>query len=340
MDKIVIFAVAGSGKTTCIIDKLNLIEKSILVTYTINNTETLKRKVINKFGYFPANIVVYTYFSFLYSFCYKPFCSYKIRDNGIAYNLDLPKYVKKDQPDYYLTKKKWLYSNRLSKLLIECEVVVDINIRLSKYFDNLFIDEVQDFAANDFNFLKEISKTNINMLFVGDFYQHTFDTGRDGSTEKNLHKNYEQYKQKFIEMGLSVDESSLIKSRRCTKNVCDFVSNKIGINIESSNQTESTIQFIEDDNRIKEIVNDNAIIKLFYQSHAKYDCFSGNWGKAKGEEYENICVVLNQTTLTKYNNNTLDDLAPITKNKFYVACTRTKNNIYFISESKLNTYKK
>ena len=37
-------------------------------------------------------------------------------------------------------------------------------------------------GGRDFNFLEAIMEANINMLFVGDFYQHTFDTSRDGAT--------------------------------------------------------------------------------------------------------------------------------------------------------------
>ena len=334
MDKRVIFAVAGSGKTTCIIGKLNLSERSILVTYTKNNTETLKRKVIKKFGYMPNNIVIYSYFSFLYSFCYKPFCSYKVRENGITYNKEviegISKFIKKNKPEHYLSKNKWLYSHRLSKLLVEFKVIDDINNRLSKYFDNLFIDEIQDFAANDFNFIKEISKSNINMLFVGDFYQHTFDTSRDGNTNKSLHKDYIKYKKRFLDMGLTVDKTSLIKSHRCTATVCKFINQEIGINIESHNQNTSNIDFIENQQDSDAIIKDDNVIKLFYQSHIKYDCFSENWGASKGKQYKDVCVVLNAGTLKLYKQNKLDELTTRTKNKFYVACSRAKNNLYFV----------
>lgn len=339
MDKRVIFAVAGSGKTTYIIDQLSLDEKSIIITYTINNTETLKNKVVEKFGYLPNNIVIYSYFSFLYSFCYKPLVSYKTRAKGIVYDNNVSRFTSKKKIEHYLSKNKWLYSHRLSKLFIEFNVIEGINKRLSKYFDNLFIDEVQDFAANDFNFLKEISKANINILFVGDFYQHTFDTSRDGNTGKNLHHDYSKYKAEFQKIGL-VDEESLVKSYRCTPTICDFISDKIDINIESHKQDTSNIEFIDNQLKIDEIIKNDKIVKLFYQTHEKYNCFSENWGKSKGKEYRDICVVLNATTFKKYENNNLHNLASLTKNKFYVACSRAKNNIYFIEEKKLKDWKR
>jgi len=51
-------------------------------------------------------------------------------------------------------------------------------------------------------------------------------------------------------------------------------------------------------------------------------------------------VVLNPTTLKAYDSGNLADLAPTTKNKLYVACTRAKGNLYFISELALKKYKK
>ena len=37
-------------------------------------------------------------------------------------------------------------------------------------------------------------------------------------------------------------------------------------------------------------MNDDGIMKLFYQNSKKYKCKSMNWGESKGTEYEkNLC---------------------------------------------------
>ena len=64
VDKKLILAVAGSGKTTNLIDELNLTERFYLVTYTITNESLLRLRIIKKFGYLPNNIKVFTYFNF------------------------------------------------------------------------------------------------------------------------------------------------------------------------------------------------------------------------------------------------------------------------------------
>jgi hypothetical protein len=65
-----------------------------------------------------------------------------------------------------------------------------------------------------------------------------------------------------------------------------------------------------------------------------------NWGDSKGlDSFGDVCVVLNKGTYKAYTQNTLKALAPLTKNKFYVACTRTKGNLYFIQEAQIGHYK-
>jgi len=337
MDKKVIFAVAGSGKTSHILNQLNLEKKALIITYTNSNYENLKHGIIKKFNYMPDNIRLLSYFKFLYSFCYKPFLSYDLPASGINWNPNLNFYAKDDAR--YIDKNRRLYSNRIAKLLEEKEIFSDIRARLAKYYDILFIDEIQDFGGHDFNFLKNISSAQIEMLFVGDFYQHTFDTSRDGTVNKNLHKDYTDYQNFFRKMNFVVDVSSLIKSHRCGPTVCKFITDNLGVIIEShrldiSSVIELSLQ------QIDEIFNDNNIVKLFYREHYKYECYSKNWGDCKGEDkYNNVCVVFNKTSFDLYKKSSLRNSAELTKNKLYVALSRTRGTLYLMSEQMLKKYK-
>ena len=93
---------------------------------------------------------------------------------------------KHNQWKYYLTPEGYFYSNRLSLFLEKAKVIDDIKERIETYFDEFLIDEIQDIAGRDINFLETLMSTNVDMLFVGDFFQHTFDTSRDGNVNKNL----------------------------------------------------------------------------------------------------------------------------------------------------------
>lgn len=343
MDKRVVLAVAGAGKTTYIIDQLKEDSRALLITYTDNNTRNLKNRVIKKFGYVPESIRVLSYFTFIYNYCLKPLYGYELKLKGINFIQQMPKQIlrtKKNTREHYIDSCQRIYSNRISKIIIEFNLMPNVLDRLKRYFDSIYIDEIQDFAANDFNFVCQLSCFDVSLLLVGDFFQHTFDTSRDGSTRKSLHDNFKKYCKELEEAKYLIDTETLSKSYRCPPEICEFVADKLGIHIESHKPTGGAVKFIDNAEYIDAIFNDDNIVKLFYESSNKYPGNTDNWGNVKGlDDFEDVCVVLNPTTLKAYKSNTLSSLAPMTKNKFYVACTRTKQNLYFIDQTKLKKYR-
>lgn len=337
MDKQVIFAVAGSGKTTFLINQLNETERFLLVTYTNNNVQNLKAGIVKKFGYFPNNIKLYSYYSFLHSICYKPFLQDKLRTKGINYESIPSRFIKSNKREYYIDKSNRLYSSRISKILFATNEHKNVVERVSKYFDYLLIDEIQDFGGNDFNLLKELSLADVKLTYVGDFFQHTFDTSRDGKTNSTLHDDFGKYINEFQKMGVVPDTKILSKSFRCSPTTCKFITDNLYISIESHKEDVTIVEYIDNPERAKEIYNNHSIVKLFYREHYKFDCFSRNWGDSKGEnKYFDVCVILNKSTLDKYNKGKLNELPPITKNKLYVALSRAKKNLYLIPYNLIN----
>ena len=199
MDKKVIFAVAGSGKTTYIIKSLSADKRSLIVTYTTANYDNLRQKITSRFnGIWPANVTLMTYFSFLYGFCYKPFLSDKHKAKGVIYRANENRSYRQTDLGYYMTQNRYLYSNRLALLLEKEGVLDDIKLRINTYFDEFIIDEVQDIAGRDFTFLENLMENPLNMLFVGDFYQHTFDTSRDGKANGTLLDDKKKYEKRIF----------------------------------------------------------------------------------------------------------------------------------------------
>lgn len=339
MDKRVIFAVAGSGKTTYIIDSLSRDKRSLIITYTVGNYKNICRKISEKFhGEWPENIWVMGYFTFLYRFCYKPFLSDQFKTKGICYNKNQNNYLGQNDRAYYITPEGYIYSNRLALLIEKTKVLEHVKQRLEKYFDEFIIDEVQDIAGRDFDFLEKLMTANIKMLFVGDFYQHTYDTSRDGNKNKKLFDNFDKYEARFTDKGFFSDKESLIKSWRCSQNVCRFITENLGIEI-YSNQNESVdgekedILFISEDNQKELISNNPSIVKLHFKNGSKYGNNHKNWGETKGEDhYQDVCVMLNKTTAEKYAAGKLCELAPATRNKLYVAITRAHGKVYLMNE--------
>ena len=110
MDKRVIFAVAGSGKTTYIVDSLSRDKRSLIVTYTVGNYNNLCRKISEKFnGDWPENIWVMGYFTFLYRFCYKPFLADRLKTRGIFYEKNPNNRLRQSDKAYYITSTGYIY---------------------------------------------------------------------------------------------------------------------------------------------------------------------------------------------------------------------------------------
>lgn len=337
MDKKVIFAVAGSGKTTYIVNGLSFDKRSLIVTYTIANYENLSRKILKKFsGVWPANITLMTYFSFLFRFCYKPFLADAVGAKGVFFEPNSNRYLKKTDRLYYMTSGGYFYSNRLSQYLMErMNVIDDIRERITDYFDEFIIDEVQDFAGRDFSLLEKLMETNVRLLFVGDFYQHTYDTSRDGNVNGNLFDDRMKYEERYIKKGVKCDHATLINSWRCSKSLCNYITENLGINIDSNRSVEdiTTVEFLSDPCEIERIMRDESIVKLHYQKSSGYGYGHKNWGETKGEDhYQDVCILLNKTTFQKYKTGKLNELVPSTRNKLYVALSRARGNVYLINE--------
>lgn len=340
MDKRVVLAVAGAGKTTFIIEQLKEDSRALLVTYTDNNTRNLKNRVIDKFDYIPEGIKILSYFKFLYSYCFKPLYGYELNTKGINFESPFSMRASKNQDQYYFDKERRVYSNRLALYLMHHKKTKEVISRLERYFENIFIDEAQDFSSYDFDFLCELTSGTYSLNLVGDFYQRTFATSRDGNKGSSLFKDYNNYTGELTKKGFVLDVSTLVKSHRCPPDVCNFITDNLGIHIDSHKKASGNIKFIDSDEEVDALFKNDKIVKLFYQNSSKYPGNTDNWGNVKGlDDFEDVCVVLNPTTLKAYKNNTLNKLAPTTKNKFYVACTRTKKNLYFIDEANLKKYK-
>lgn len=340
MDKRVVFAVAGAGKTTHIVETLDEHSRALIVTYTNNNLYSLKKKISDKLGCIPEGVRVMTYFTFIYTFCYRPFLLHELKTTGILYEPNPNTFARKANDNYYISPSRRLFYNRIALLVREKGVMKDIQDRLSKYYDLFVVDEVQDISGHDFNLLLDIVQADVNVLLVGDFFQFTYASSRDGSVNKTLHDDFVKYKDRFKKAGLNVDETSLVKSYRCSPTTCQRVSEDLGIAIESHRSETTEVREL-DDSEIDAVMKNDSIIKLLYEDSSKYAVPCRNWGDSKGEDrYVDVCIILNPGTYAKYSNDKLSELNPMTKNKLYVAMTRARGNIYLVSQAKVVAFKK
>lgn len=329
MDKRVINAVAGSGKTRYIIESLDASTRTAIITYTVTNQMELKKRIIDKFGEMPSNIHVFGLFQFLYSFCLRPYyCEKKLK--GIIFKMD------DDRNRFNDFKDDYIYSNKISKVLLKrSDNYID---RINRFFDIVYIDEFQDLTSYDFDFALSLIACSTEIVYLGDFYQKTYSSSRVGNKGSRIHSRFEDWKAALARF--EWDDSTLSKSFRCPIQVCDFIREKVGINIYGTKAPQIEIKELIEEEDIATVLESDSIKKLFYNKFYEYPCNAMNWGDSKGSEYESVCVVINKTTYDAFKKNELSLLPSQTLSKFYVACTRTKGNLYFVEEKKVKKYYK
>lgn len=340
MDKRVIFAVAGSGKTTHLVNQLSLDRRALIITYTENNYSHLRASIIKKFGILPSNITLMTYFGFLHAFCFRPIGQRQFSTRGISFkrppDLRLPL---NDMKRYRDTKGR-LYHNRLAKLIEIKGLLPAVRARIERFYDAVYVDEVQDFAGHDFNLLLDVSSAQADMLFVGDFFQHTFDTSRDGSVNRTLHDDVGRYEKKFRDAGLTVDKQTLSKSWRCGTTVCELIRVHLHIDIGAHEDRASEIVRVENQDLADQLHADHTVVKLFHEQHYRYDCYSQNWGASKGQDhYQDVCVVLGAKAWKQYLEGKLHESVAQTRNKLYVAFSRARGSVYLAPDKLFKAYK-
>ena len=118
MGKKLILATAGSGKTKYLIDRLSTSYNTLIITYTNNNFENIKNRIISVDEELFNSTIIMTYYSFLYNFCYKPFLADEYMFSGIDYKRYKFDYKTKSSIEFYVKNNK-LYHNRIFLFLQE-----------------------------------------------------------------------------------------------------------------------------------------------------------------------------------------------------------------------------
>ena len=136
--------------------------------------------------------------------------------------------------------------------------------------------------------------------------------------------------------GFNVDTTTLNKSRRCSAEVCDYVSRKLNISISSYDGHKGSVIWVND--LATEILDNGQIVKLVFKEADKYSFQALNWSYSKGDTVNAACVILTDRfeQLDK-DDFSIQDIPVSTINKLYVAMTRSRGDLYLMKSS---TFKK
>ena len=368
MDKRIILAVAGAGKTYHICHAIDSQKRNLILAYTHENIHNIKNELADAFGKVPELTSVMTFDSFVYRYfvCpYEPtiaehFGQNEFRSKGITTidpppktikkgnrSIPNPKYKRKDQFNHYITSGNQYYCATISELVMcvkkgKNSLLKRAAERLNLFYDQIFIDEFQDFREHDYDLIIGLSKMLNSVLFVGDYYQHSVSAiNNSGKPFKSKKKDigYADFVCELKRLKFNIDEDTLSKSRRCSKDICTFVKDKLGINIESEEINAGKVIWIAE-NQVESILQNPEVLKLVYNEAASYSFWAMNWSYSKGDTVDAACVILTD----KFEKLDTDEFSLVgipvsTINKLYVAMTRSKGNLFLIKASMFKKYK-
>ncbi len=251
-----------------------------------------------------------------------------------------PKYVTKDKLRHYITNQGQYYCATLSELVLQVKkgrdsLVKRASARLNLFYDYVLIDEFQDFREHDYELIMALAKQLNSVMLVGDYHQHSVSaTNNSGKPfkKKNGDVGYQEFISELQNSGFNVDTTTLDKSRRCSAEVCDYVSKKLGISISSHDEHEGSIIWVDD--LATEILDNEQIVKLVFKEADKYSFQALNWSYSKGDTVDAACVILTDRFDQLDNENfSIQGTPASTINKLYVAMTRSRGDLYLMKSS-------
>ncbi|MER1299804.1 UvrD-helicase domain-containing protein [Ligilactobacillus salivarius] len=365
MDKQIILAVAGAGKTYHICHSIDPTKRNLILAYTHENIHNIENELCDAYKSVPEMTTVMTFDSFVYRHLICPYepsiaehfsCPMFI-SNGIC-TIDPPprqiknaggkfinpNYVAKDKLRHYVTNQDQYYCATLSELVLQVKKGRDSLLkraaaRLNLFYDYVLIDEFQDFRKHDYELIIALAKQLNRVMLVGDYHQHSVSaTNNSGKPFKKGRKDvgYSDFISELQSAGFYVDTTTLNRSRRCSTEICDYVSKKLGINISSCDEHEGSVIWADDS--ATEILDNGQIVKLVFKGADKYSFQALNWSYSKGDTVNAACVVLTDRFEQLDNGDfSIQDIPVSTINKLYVAMTRSSGDLYLM---KASTFKK
>ena len=351
-----IIASAGSGKTTHLVkEALKIKDENVLITtYTENNEQEIKKKIIEKRGHIPANITIQTWFSFLLQHGVRPYQDMMCDDlhtENIGFYLSEKQsnlYSKEeDILKHYFTrnlenKNLKICSDKISKFICKCNEKTEGKVidRITKIYQHIFVDEVQDLAGWDLEILKLFFDSNIEIILVGDPRQCVYLTNHAPK-----HKQYKNGKiQSFIEKeckkyNITIDDKILNKSHRNNQAICNFSSKLFpkyppatpcGCTDCHDPKLKHNGVFLvrkKDIDEYRQKYNP----QILRERNSQYP--EMNYGISKGLEFDRV-LIYPTDKIEKWLQNNQQELALETRCKFYVAITRAKYSVAIVYDYK------
>lgn len=344
----VYLAVAGAGKTTKIIQQCiesRCQKKIAIITYTNKAVQSVidKFKQKNYYSMLPIGVKVYTWYNFLYHECILPYQKVNFRYADLK-GLSFDDFYGSQSPfkktDYrrYCNSQNRLRAKYAADYTVET-IKKDKSLihRLEQIFEEIIVDEVQDLAGEDLDFIDLLLDSKIRITLVGDSRQATFVTHTTRRNRRYKGVRIIEYF-KYLEKIGKLQLSSWTECYRSNQSICVFADKLFpslppaiskmdiqtghdGVFLIPKLHLEDYISFLRSFGNNYEI--------LRYDKKTKTEPYQAyNFGECKGLTFERVIIFPNGP-LKKF----VADFSCQTPAKYYVGLTRAKFSVAILVES-------
>jgi len=344
----VIIAAAGSGKTTELIDRTKrlLDERVLVTTFTIENSEEIKRKFYEDLGCTPSHVKIQTWFSFLLNEGVRPYQNFLYEKNRIE-NIEFvtgqsTTFISKSNIEkYYLKHGKYIYTDKM------CDFIMEVNKRsnravirrLESLYDIIMIDEIQDLAGYDLDFLLELFKSKIKIIVVGDNRQAVFFTNNSARNKNKKGEHIFDLFKVWEERGLCKIgyKKECFRSNQLICNLGDLLFPEMPTTLSLNQQvTGHDGLFYISSKNIENYVSEYNPQILRYDKRSKYDgeLIPLNFRKSKGLTFDRVLILCNGPLNKFLKSGEIESLMK-SRAPYYVAFTRARFSVCFVTDQKV-----
>ncbi|MEP7167456.1 MAG: DNA helicase II [Candidatus Woesebacteria bacterium] len=339
----IIIASAGGRKTTFIVEDAlkNKNRKILITTYTTENLEQITSYIVERNGCIPSNITVISWFTFLLHHGVWPYQTYilsGIRVVSIDFKTISAPLQKggRANPSWYINKGNFLYKDRVTEFVCDCNARSEglIIKRLEKIYDDIYIDEMQDFVGWDQELIELLMRSSISVNLVGDPRQSTYMTNNSSKNKGQKGKNITTWIDRLQKNSLcQVEERT--ECFRCNQIICDFaddlypdLARTVSKNAEETGHDGIfTILRVE----VPDYISTHNPKILRWDRRANTMNFPAmNIGISKGRTYERVVIFPTKPMKLYLKTKNIDDAGDISK--LYVAVTRAKYSVTFVMD--------
>lgn len=343
---------AGSGKTYRIATFVaeNRDRRILCLTYTRRNQRELRSAIVEQCGEFPSHVEVMGWDVFLLRRMIRPYArpflpsipkSFDFSHDAQLEATVLRRYNSSDH-------RRFMSSGGLAYRATSAKLVLILASKAGgtrlydeavRAYDTIALDEFQDTGGYELDIIASLANTKAQIILSGDIRQSVYKTHRS-----NKAKNYDgSARMDWIEEQCSEGRFTLetvVTCRRCPQAVCSLADRlypkmPTTRSIATSANLTPCLWQVHPKYIFSFICRFHPVVLHSKRAKDREQYQPVNFGVSKGATYENTLIFLPDTAITALMNNAPDTIGAVSRAKAYVAITRSKGHVGFVTAKDL-----